>query len=247
MNANEPAKGTQHVQVIELRNYLLRPGHRDQFISEFEDKLVDTLNARGNLILGQFRVKGAEDNFLWIRGFRDMPSRAKALREFYSSDYWATQEHIPIRHLLNYGNVHLLKPLDISKNKEENFGFPMEWFGRPKGVAVVDLYVANERLNDLIDFFRTRYDSLLKASGLNEISYWISEQKPNDYPGIPAFQDKNLLVTISFYKNEQEYLSTMKNIERKISKELKNEMLGIVTTETSLILYPTKRSLSKTK
>ena len=38
------------VQVIELRNYLMRPGHRDEFITGFEDKIIDTLNARGNLV-----------------------------------------------------------------------------------------------------------------------------------------------------------------------------------------------------
>ena len=51
------------IQVLELRNYLLKPGQRDYFIDSFEIKIMDTLNARGNYVLGQYRVKDAPETF----------------------------------------------------------------------------------------------------------------------------------------------------------------------------------------
>lgn len=236
----------EHVKVIELRNYLLRPGKRDSFIIGFEDKILDTLNVRGNYVLGQYRLKGAEDNFLWIRGFNDMPSRMNALKSFYSCKYWEEVVWIPKAYLLNYTNVNLLKPLIFTdKNQNRSSDFPSDWFGKPKGIAVVDYYYAtNGWLDKLVEFIKTKYDPVIRASNVENISYWISEQAINDYVDLPAYQDKNLLVTISFYENEKAYENTIKKINATMSEETKNELLGIVTTNTRLVLYPTEKSFS---
>lgn len=243
---NLPSHGPRgkNVQVIELRNYMLRPGKRDSFIMEFENKILDTLNGRGNYVLGQYRVKGAEDNFLWIRGFHDMQSRFNAMKGFYSCKYWEEHVWIPIAYVLNYTNVHLLKPVDIdAKNNASAVGFECDWFGKPKGIAVIDYYyAANGWLDRLVEFMRVKYDPVLRASGINNVSYWISEQAINDYPDLPVYQDKNLLVTISFYENEQAYEDASKKIYASMSEEIRNEMLGIVPTKTTLVLHPTDLS-----
>ena len=79
LNAN------QNIKVLELRNYLVRYGRRDEFINLFEENFVQSQNILGGYILGQYRIKGADDNFFWIRGFRDMPARYKFLNDFYIS------------------------------------------------------------------------------------------------------------------------------------------------------------------
>src|ERR1044071_8049651 len=61
----------QPIRVLELRNYVTKPGQRDKFISYFEANFIDSENALGGYILGQFRVKDSDDNFFWIRGFND--------------------------------------------------------------------------------------------------------------------------------------------------------------------------------
>jgi hypothetical protein len=167
---NLPSHGPRgkNVQVIELRNYLLRPGKRDSFIMGFENMLIDTLNGRGNYLLGQYRVKGADDNFLWIRGFKDMPSRLSGLKGFYSSKFWEAHVWIPIAYILNYTNVHLLKPVDIGAgNNASALDFECDWFGRPKGIAVIDYYYAtNGWLDRLVEFMRVKYDPALRAQAL---------------------------------------------------------------------------------
>lgn len=240
---------SKKVKVIEIRNYLLKPGHRDKYIDAFKNKLLDTLNARGNYVLGQYRVKGENDHFVWIRGFDDMSSRKQALESFFSSAYWEKHKHIPGESLVGYTNVYLLKPLPIRVDKKSDAaGFNAKWFGKPKGVTVVDFYVANEMLDQLVDLVSARYDSLIRAAGVKDISYWVSETSPNNYPSLPVFQDKNLLVTISFFKDEREYHSMMNKIRANLSEDLKFALGRVITTKTTWILYPTEKSfITKTE
>ena len=234
---------SQDVKTIELRNYLIRPGQRDSYITAFETNLVDTLNLMKNFVFGQFRVKDAKDNFVWIRGFESMDSRKEDLKSFFTSEFWARNRSIPSKYLVNYTNVYLLRPIDIFK-VESKITFNGKWFGKPKGVAVVDFYVANDRLPQLIDFVKSKYDSIIRSAGVKDISYWVSEPEPNNYPDLPAFQDKNLLVSISFFKDENTYKSVSQELEKGLSAELRHQMLGIVTTKTTWVLYPTDKSFT---
>src|SRR5688572_17950708 len=68
--------------VIELRNYLLKPGTRERFIEYFENHFLHSQNI-GARVLGLFTIKGETDRFFWIRGFEDMQSRLAFLRGFY--------------------------------------------------------------------------------------------------------------------------------------------------------------------
>src|SRR5215218_3176038 len=91
----------QPIRVLELRNYVTRPGQRDKFISYFETNFVDSQNAIGGYILGQFRVKDAGDNFFWIRGFNDVASRSRYLPEFYRGPFWKQHQNAANEMLLN--------------------------------------------------------------------------------------------------------------------------------------------------
>jgi hypothetical protein len=233
------------IKVIELRNYLLRPGTRENYINAFESLLLDTLNARKNYVLGQYRVNEEKDHFVWIRGFDDMPLRKYALESFFGSQHWAKVQSEPGKYLIGYTNVYLLKPLSFSKGVIDSIStFDANWFGRDKGVTVVDFYVANGMRDQLLDFVRIKYDSLIHAAGVKDISYWISETTPNNFPDLPVFQDKNLLATISFFKDELAYNAALRKIDASLNDELKFTMGRIVTTKNTWILYPTKKSFS---
>src|SRR5918997_78386 len=107
----------QSIRVLELRNYVTKPGQRDKFISYFETNFIDSQNAIGGYILGQFRVKDADDNFFWMRGFDDMASRSRYLPEFYRGVFWKQRRNDANDMLLNNDNVHLLKPLSLSEDQ----------------------------------------------------------------------------------------------------------------------------------
>jgi hypothetical protein len=233
----------QQIKVIELRNYLLKPDKRDLFIDYFEEHFTRSQNILGGYTLGQFRIKDEDDHFFWIRGFHDMPSRKKFLNDFYYGSVWQQHRNVANGMLANNDNVCLLRPLNIDKGTIDSVsGFNSNWFGKHKGVTVVTFYTANQKRDKLIDFFKTQYVSLLNTTGITDISFWISEPLPNDFLQLPVFQDKNLLVSIAFYKDEPEYQTKAKQLAARITEDQKNAMLDLVTLQHSLILHPTKKS-----
>lgn len=199
MNANQPIK------VIELRNYLIKPGLRDEFINYFERHFVESQNALGGFVLGAFRIKSEAERFFWIRGFADMNSRSRYLPEFYGGEIWKEFSAEANEMMLEWHHVHLLKPLENIKTED---------FCTEKRLTVIDLYFAEDgKLAELIDLLQTNYQS----SGT---TFWVSEMTENDFPQLPVFQDENLLAAITNYKNEDEHRAG--NPEEKIKSLIKN-------------------------
>ena len=243
-NAAQNLNSNQTIKVIELRNYLVRHGRRDEFINLFEENFTRSQNILGGYILGQYRVKRADDNFFWIRGFKDMTARHKFLNDFYySSPSWKQHKSEANSMLLNNDNVYLLQPLDLKNNANTaEFNFNTDWFGQKRGIALIDFYNSNTKRDKLIEFVKQKYAAILSSSKIENTSFWMSETTPNDFTNLPVFQDKNLLVQITFYKDESEYKAKMKDVNSKMNDELKNEMADLVTTKNTLILYPTEKS-----
>jgi hypothetical protein len=74
--------------IVELRQYTLLPGRRDELIELFDREFVESQDACGMRILGQFRDLDRPDRFVWLREFPDMDSRLKALNDFYTGPVW---------------------------------------------------------------------------------------------------------------------------------------------------------------
>jgi hypothetical protein len=58
----------------------------------------------------------------------------------------------------------------------------------------------------------------------------------NSYPDLPVFQDKDLLVSIAFYKSRKEY----EQVLAKIPSAVRNELQRHVAVHTKLYLFPVK-------
>ncbi|HEX8891058.1 MAG TPA: NIPSNAP family protein [Pyrinomonadaceae bacterium] len=241
-STKEVTAANQPIKVLELRNYVLKPGQRDKFISYFETNFIDSQNELGGYILGQFRVKDADDNFFWMRGFNDMASRSRYLPEFYRGPFWKQRRDHVNEMIINNDNVHLLKPLSLSEDAPDT-AINSNEFGKKKGLVVIDYYIANTRLKELIEFFKSKYLPFLKSNDISPTS-WVSELAENDFPGLPVFQDQNLLVTITPFKDEAEYQLKLKQIHADSNQKILTELREIVTTRTTVILYPTKKSFS---
>ena len=69
--------------VVELRQYTLKPGRRDDLIEVFDRHLVEPQEALGMTVIGQFRDRQRPDRFVWLRGFADMEGRHRALEALY--------------------------------------------------------------------------------------------------------------------------------------------------------------------
>lgn len=241
---NHNLNADQNIKVIELRNYVIKPGRRDEFIELFEENFTQSQNILGGYTLGQYRIKDADDHFFWIRGFKDMSARKKFLNDFYyGSPAWKQHKSEANSMLGNNDNVHLLKPLNLrGSSNDSEYSFNSNWFGQVKGIAVVDFYISNTKLDKLLEFVKKKYVAILNTAKVNNTSFWTSEMTPNDFPALPVFQDKNLLVQITFYKDEFEYQTKMGSVISGMDDEMKSEMADLVTIKNSLIIYPTEKS-----
>jgi hypothetical protein len=74
--------------IVELRQYTLHPGRRAALIELFEREFIETQEAAGMRVIGQFSDCEHADRFVWLRGFQDMPARARALQSFYGGATW---------------------------------------------------------------------------------------------------------------------------------------------------------------
>ncbi len=245
-SAFDKAESTATIGVIELRNYVIKHGLRDTFIHYFEENFIKPQEALQGFLLGQYRVKGAEDNFCWIRGFKDMGERSKFLPAFYYGPVWKQHKQVANAMLANNDNVYLLKPL-LLRNDSLEVATSMDPFRLmpTNGIAVVDFYIANTKLDQLLRLFAKEYLPWLKENGISDFTLWTSVLEENDFPRLPVFQDKNLLVTITFYKNELTYEEEMKKVTSKMRDDLKANLQDVITIQHTMILYPTEKTTHK--
>src|SRR5678815_3815796 len=95
---------------VEVRQYTLRPGQRDVLIELFERAFVESQEALGMTLFGQFRDLDDPDRFVWLRGFADMPARAAALGAFYDGPVWQAHRDAANATMLDSDDVLLLRP-----------------------------------------------------------------------------------------------------------------------------------------
>jgi len=234
----------QQIDVIELRNYVMKHGRRDTFIHFFEKNFIRSQDTLGGHILGRYRVSGRNDNFCWIRGFENMSVRSVFLPKFYKGLVWRQNRTAANGMLANNDNVYLLKPMKLDGDSVVKAGSVNSSVLSPKkGIAVVEFYVANSKLPHLLKLFDRSYQDKMKANGFGNFSVWTSEMQTNDFPQLPVFQDKNLMVVIAFFKNEKEYLAASRSLERSLSPDQKTDFEDTVTTKNTWVLYPTEKSL----
>ena len=241
---NSFQQNNQNIKVLELRNYLLKPNMADEFSSYFNKHFVKPMTELSGYTLGQFQIKGVNDRFVWLRGFTDMSIRVKFLNDFYiNSLSWKEFGSGANAMMINSDNVYLLRPLTKGKNAaEQSETINSNFLQTHKDITVIDFYICNSTLDKTIDLFNTSYLPFLKTLNIEDISLWVSEMTENDFPRLPVFQDKNLLVTISNYKNEKEYQAKQKEINA-MSPILKNSMLERITTHSNLVLMNNKAIL----
>jgi len=220
---------SEDINVLEIRNYLLKPNLADTFSNYFHSKFVNPMNELGGYTLGEFKIDSVNDRFVWFRGFKDMKTRVKFLNEFYcESDTWKKHGREANEMMINSGNVYLLKP--FYKNKA---------LTTDKPYTVVDFYICNNTIEKVSTLFDEEYIPFLKTLNITDFSLWVSEMTENDFPRLPVFQDKNLLVTITHYTDKTEYEIKQKEIDG-MSSALKFSMQSLITIHNQLLLLNKK-------
>lgn len=233
--------------VIELRQYTLRPGRRDELIDLFDQEFVETQEETGMVVLGQFRDLNAPDRFVWLRGFGDMPARLRALTAFYDGPAWA--EHGPQANttMTDSDDVLLLRPLSAES------GFVVSPSERPPaGAPAPDRFVAASvwsfppGRHEGVELIRDGLLPVLRETGPAPLAVLTTETAHNTFPRLPVRTGENIAAVFTSYPDESAHRRHLADV--RAHPLVRDEILpGIEREQTAapqeLRLTPTGRSL----
>jgi NIPSNAP len=234
--------------IVELRQYTLHPGKRDTLIELFDREFVESQEALGMKIIGQFRDMNNPDRFVWLRGFRDMPSRAEALKAFYGGPVWKAHGKAANATMIDSDNVLLLRPA------RPITGFALENTKRPprdareipKGLIVATIYYFNRPVDaGLVELFEHKLKPILTEAGASVLACFITEDSANTFPALPIREGEHVLVWFSRFRDEAAYEAQTAALSRSprwravVSEELTRRLKG---PPEVLKLSPTARS-----
>jgi hypothetical protein len=224
----EPTMPPTHPQVVELRQYTLRPQQRDALIELFDREFVESQEAEGMGVMGQFRDLGDPDRFVWLRGFADMPSRARGLQGFYGGPVWAAHRDAANATMIDSDDVLLLRPAWHGAGLAHD---PARRAGGAGGLVAVTVFTLNDAASPaLLDVCRERMASVLQRDGALAQGWYVTEPSPNNFPRLPVREGEHVLVSVAVFKELIE-----RNVTPALSQWLKQP-------PHSMKLAPTARS-----
>jgi NIPSNAP len=181
--------------VIELRQYTLKPGQRETLIDLFDRHFIESQEALGMTIVGQFRDRRRADRFVWLRGFSDMSSRHRALEQFYGGPVWAAHRNAANDTMLDSDDVLLLRPA----RPEMAFRVhPRDQSAKREAGAsptVAGLYEMPRPADDaLVSQFERQIVPILRANGVNLEGVFVTEPARNTFTRLPVREGLHMLV-----------------------------------------------------
>ncbi|GHE53767.1 NIPSNAP family containing protein [Streptomyces longispororuber] len=237
---------TGGLAVIELRQYTLRPGRRDELIDLFDREFVETQEETGMTVLGQFRDLDDPDRFVWLRGFPDMAARRHALTAFYDGPVWAEHGARANVTMLDSDDVLLLRPLAPGS------GPAVRPADRPRpGAPAPDRFVSATvwsfppGQHEGAVLLRDGLLPALRATGPAPLAVLATEPAPNTFPRLPVRTGENAVVVLGSYPDEhahRRHLAALRTDPR-ARKILPAIEQAAATRPHTLRLTPTPRSL----
>ncbi len=74
--------------LIELREYTVHPGKRDEWVKMMEEEIIPFQVQNGIAVLGSFVAEDNDAIYIWMRRFEDEADRVKKYEAVYESDHW---------------------------------------------------------------------------------------------------------------------------------------------------------------
>ncbi len=179
------AAATLDWPIVELRQYTLHKGRRDELITLFEREFIETQDAVGARVLAMFRDRDDPDRFVWMRGFESMAARAEALGAFYGGPDWTAHRDAANSTMLDSDNVLLLHPAQAGA------GFQ----GRSPGETLAFIHYLDDALTPpFAAFFESHIRPAAEAAGARVLAAFASETRPNRFPRLPVREKDRVFV-----------------------------------------------------
>jgi quinol monooxygenase YgiN len=209
------AHSTTAQTVIELRQYRMKPGRRDDLIDLFEREFVESQEACGMSLLGQFRDLDAPGHFVWMRGFASMEARKAALEGFYGGPVWRAHREVANATLADNDDVLLLKPPVGAARFDLPPRQPAGTDPGPAALVVVTIQALDVPPSpDFADRFETEVRPALEAAGASVLGWMITETAENTFAGLPVRDGEQVLVWVGRFADAQVHADHMVRAER---------------------------------
>ncbi|MEJ8571699.1 NIPSNAP family protein [Microbaculum marinum] len=191
--------------VVELRQYTLHPGQRDVLIDLFDREFVESQDAVGMTVMGQFRDLERDDRFVWLRGFPGMEQRASSLAAFYGGPVWAAHRDDANATMIDFDDVLLLRPARSGAGLAIDIGDrPGRAAGTPAAaVFAVDIHpIARDAAEARVSVFFEKAVPILEATGAEPAGVYVSEPGPNTFPALPVRETDTVLVWVARFADQ---------------------------------------------
>ncbi len=233
--------------IVELRMYALHPGRRDDLIELFEREFIETQEAVGMQVIGQFYDLDDPNRFVWLRGFNDMDSRAQSLNAFYSGPIWKEHRDAANATMIDSDNILLLRLTHPTS------GFSLNGHRPPRGnrttqngfLTATIYYFSRPVDSDFIHYFENTIHPVLMETDAQLLAYFVTEDSPNTFPRLPVREGEHVFVWFTGFPNQAAYEHHTKQLaesriwKEDISKYLKRRL---IKKPEVLRLSPTPRS-----
>jgi quinol monooxygenase YgiN len=232
--------------VFELRQYTLHPGKRDDLVDLFEREFIESQEAVGMQLVGQFRDLDDPNRFVWIRGFQDMPSRADALTAFYGGSVWKTHREQANETMVDSDNVLLLLPFD-PKRVPSLATRPPQNSVSESSASVVRITVYSLQLasaDRFPAFFEKRLQPALIDAGVRTFMTFTTETAANNFPRLPIRERERVFVWIARFDNASVESAQLGRLAQSPAwQRAQTDLLPLLaSTAQQLRLQPTPRS-----
>lgn len=230
--------------VVELRQYTMHPGQRDVLIDLFDREFVESQEAVGIRLYGQFRDRDDDNRFVWIRGFADLAARADALTTFYGGPVWGAHGPAAAATIIDATDVLLLRPAAPDTGFDLPSTRPAE---SSTSLVTVTLYHLPERAGDeFADFFVREVRPLLADTGAPPLACLRTEPAENNFPALPVRGGANVFAWLAAFSGQDEHVEHIRKLGR--STRWTHDLLPLLTKHLArppeqLHLAPTARSL----
>jgi quinol monooxygenase YgiN len=235
---------TQH-SVVELRQYKIVHGQRDAFISLFDREFVETQEAEGMTLIGQFRDQADPDRFTWIRAFPNMEARQKSLTAFYTGPVWLQHRGTANPMLFDNDNVLLLRPASPDSGFRLHRPRAAQGKAAPAGMVVLTIhYLWRQPDEGFTTFFTNQYGPALQRAGLPIEAALVREEAANNFPRLPVREGEKLFVWATRVDSEAAWQAALARLHQ--DKQWPNIQKQLFDLEERpaqrLLLHPTPRS-----
>jgi hypothetical protein len=234
--------------IVELRQYTLHAGRRETLIELFEREFIESQEALGMSVIGQFRDRDDANRFVWLRGFPSMAARGEALGSFYGGPVWQAHREAANATMLDSDNVLLLHHTPGSAGfalaARHDGGHAEE---RPaESVVVATIHYLDDASAGFARFFAAAMMPTIAAAGGRVLATLATEGAKNNFPRLPVRERETVFVWFGRFPDlaaHERFGAALRHAEDWREGASPEILRQFMRKPEVLTLIPTRRSL----